>query len=670
MAAYDADGKLKLTASPGSGRVGLYAPDGSIYYTSSPGSGFVGSMAPDGSIYVTDATGSAFSSVYAPDGSIRVTSANEYNGAWRVSGISSVVASWNASTSTLAMLTAIVSHTRTSLATMFDSTGKLTYAPNNLLTYSNTFSNAAWTKQEVTLGGTISGPNGLTGTLVIPSTTIGATHSLWQSIATSTNVILWAVAKGDGTYNAATISDTPDNHVHFDLTNGSISTIGTGFTGAGAQSLGSGWYLIYAYRQASSTIGAARFYALNTFIANGNTSPAFNADGVHGVYFAQTGVSAVIYETTPRTDDQVITTSAAYYGPRIDYDPNTLAVKGLLIEAESRTNLQPVSDLSASTTLNAATVATGQPAPDGTTGARKIIADATAGFHYATQALATTSGVLYSTSFFAYAPDAGYTLVGGASNTGAIGTFDLATGTATSGTNMAASMRQVGTLAGKPVYKCVWQWTAAANNNQAYFYAPNALNTIAASAGNGTSGVVIWGVQTEAGARDTSLIVTSGSAVTRAPDIVTLTGPALAAASSSAATLISEWDAINASFSFSSPSIFVANGGYPLLRANNATTLLSTSAAGNSQTLTVSAGTFLANYRVGVAYSASGFSLGANGATATSALSFTSPTIVYVGGAAGTANLTGNNHLRSFAIYNQRLPDAILQSKSIVGATY
>ena len=30
-----------------------------------------------------------------------------------------------------------------SLATMFDSTGKLTYAPNNLLTYSNTFSNAA-----------------------------------------------------------------------------------------------------------------------------------------------------------------------------------------------------------------------------------------------------------------------------------------------------------------------------------------------------------------------------------------------------------------------------------------------------------------------------------------------------------------------------------------------
>ena len=107
-----------------------------------------------------------------------------------------------------------------------------------------------------------------------------------------------------------------------------------------------------------------------------------------------------------------------------------------------------------------------------------------------------------------------------------------------------------------------------------------------------------------------------------------------------------------------------------MLRANNATTLLSTSAAGNSQTLTVSAGTFLANYRVGVAYSASGFSLGANGATATSARDFISPTTVYVGGSNGTANLTGNNHLRSFAIYNQRLSDPTLQAKSVVGASY
>ena len=521
-----------------------------------------------------------------------------------------------------------------SLSTMFDSTGKLTYKPNNLLTYSNTFSNVAWSKSNVTVSNAnaVSDPFGGTQASTLTANAVNGNMVQVQTVNANALLTLWIKRRtGAGEIDLVTAA-------------GGFSAI----------AVTSSWQ---QFSIVSSASGASNF------------GIGFRVSGDAVDIYAATA-SAVTYETTPRTADQVITTSAAYYGPRIDYDPNTLAVKGLLIEAEPRTNLQPVSDLSASTTLNAATVATGQAAPDGTNGARKIIADATAGFHYATQALATTSGVLYSTSFFAYAPDAGYTLVGGASNTGAIGTFDLATGTATSGTNMAASMRQVGTLAGKPVYKCVWQWTAAANNNQAYFYAPNALNTIAASAGNGTSGVVIWGVQTEAGAKDTSLIVTSGSAVTRAPDIVTLTGPAIAAASSSAATLISEWDAVNASFSVSSPSIFVANGGYPLLRANNATTLAANSAAGNSQTLTVSAGTFSANYRVGVAYSASGFSLAANGSTATSALAFTSPTTVYVGGSNGTANLTGNNHLRSFAIYNQRLPDATLQAKSVVGASY
>ena len=547
---------------------------------------------------------------------------------------SSAIAKWDASTSTLAQLAALVTHSRTSGAMGFDSTGKLTYAPNNLLLQSNTFSNAAWTSLSTTVTSGFSDPVGGTAAWRLQGTSNPWSHYQTLTLSTTTLETFWVK------------SNTGGNQT-FRLVAGAVSADLTATTS---------WqrFTLISTSTGSQAVGITR----DSF---GNTADL--------LIYAPT-FSAVTYETTPRTADQVITTSSAYYGPRIDYDPNTLAVKGLLIEAEPRTNLQPVSDLSASTTLNAATVATGQAAPDGTTGARKIIADVTAGFHYATQPLATTSGVLYSTSFFAYAPDAGYTLVGGASNTGTIGTFDLATGTATSGTNMAASMRQVGTLAGKPVYKCVWQWTAAANNNQAYFYAPNASNTIAALAGNGTSGVVIWGVQTEAGAKDTSLIITSGAAATRAADIVTLKGPALTAASGSAATLISEWDAINASFSVSNPSMFVANAGYPLLRANNATTLAANSAAGNSQTLTVSGGTFSANYRVGVAYSASGFSLGANGATATSASAFTSPSTVYVGGSNGAANLTGNNHLRSIAIYNQRLPDATLQAKSVVGASF
>ena len=70
------------------------------------------------------------------------------SGDWTFSGGtftpgSAPVAAWDASTSTLAQLAVLATHTRTSLATMFDSTGKLTYAPNNLVTYSEQFDNAA-----------------------------------------------------------------------------------------------------------------------------------------------------------------------------------------------------------------------------------------------------------------------------------------------------------------------------------------------------------------------------------------------------------------------------------------------------------------------------------------------------------------------------------------------
>lgn len=62
------------------------------------------------------------------------------------------IGSWDASTSTLAQLAALVSHSRTSLATMFDSTGKLTYAPNNLALYSSTFTGSGattWSMAEI-----------------------------------------------------------------------------------------------------------------------------------------------------------------------------------------------------------------------------------------------------------------------------------------------------------------------------------------------------------------------------------------------------------------------------------------------------------------------------------------------------------------------------------------
>ena len=74
--------------------------------------------------------------------------------------------------------------------------------------------------------------------------------------------------------------------------------------------------------------------------------------------------------------------------------------------------------------------------------------------------------------------------------------------------------------------------------------------------------------------------------------------------------------------------------------------------------------------RTGFAYSGAGRSVVASGGTVTSdangaAMSGT----IYFGSSGGSAAFI-NEHIKSFAIYNQRLPDATLKAKSVVGASY
>jgi hypothetical protein len=57
-------------------------------------------------------------------------------------------------------LPATLSLSRPSLATLFNSTGKMTYAPNNALTYSTDLTNAAWIKSLATVTGGVADPFG------------------------------------------------------------------------------------------------------------------------------------------------------------------------------------------------------------------------------------------------------------------------------------------------------------------------------------------------------------------------------------------------------------------------------------------------------------------------------------------------------------------------------
>jgi hypothetical protein len=71
---YDVYGKVRLTASPGSGFVGSRAPDGSLYYTLVDGNTRVGLYAADGSINVVDDPSAI--GKYHPCGALRLNSIN------------------------------------------------------------------------------------------------------------------------------------------------------------------------------------------------------------------------------------------------------------------------------------------------------------------------------------------------------------------------------------------------------------------------------------------------------------------------------------------------------------------------------------------------------------------------------------------------------------------
>ena len=220
--------------------------------------------------------------------------------------------------------------------------------------------------------------------------------------------------------------------------------------------------------------------------------------------------------------------SAAINVPRFDYNPSTLAARGLLIE-EARTNLHTYS----ADFTNAAWVAGDNTvtanaivAPDGTTTADLLIPTAVSSTHAFYQAAAVTTGSTYTQSVYAKAGS--YTFLNFYGSTGFDSTqyinFNLATGAIGTSSGFTGTITSVG----NGWYRCTV--TAVSNATSAsgriVFRASSVARTTGASTftGDGTSGVYLWGAQFELGAFATSYIPTTTAAATRSADLATMTG--------------------------------------------------------------------------------------------------------------------------------------------------
>jgi hypothetical protein len=217
--------------------------------------------------------------------------------------------------------------------------------------------------------------------------------------------------------------------------------------------------------------------------------------------------------------------------PRFDYDPLTLAPKGLLIE-EARTNSILQSETFSTTWANFGfSLDKSYAAPDGQNNATKIIPDnATTLANNALQQNVSkaASSITYTCSIFAKAGEFNRLRIlvrdVATGNNFARATFNLGTktvsdGPTAGGTFSAASVSYQDASNGFIRY-CLTFTTGTETSIRPVLIVFDSV----ATTGNGTSGIYAYGAQLEAGAFATSYIPTTTTSLTRNADRVSMTG--------------------------------------------------------------------------------------------------------------------------------------------------
>jgi hypothetical protein len=211
---------------------------------------------------------------------------------------------------------------------------------------------------------------------------------------------------------------------------------------------------------------------------------------------------------------------------RFDHNPTTFESLGLLIEQQS-TNLVTYSeqfDDASWTKEDSVITANTIIAPDGTLTGDKLVANTVNTAHTARKNPTLADNTSYTWSFYAKAGEYSWVsiLTVNKANTSGISFVDLTTGA--TGTVAAAHTISV-TSVGNGWYRvsCVFGSGSGATTPNVRIETATANNT-RQFAGNGFSGIYIWGAQLEAVAFPTSYIPTVASQVTRAADSASMTG--------------------------------------------------------------------------------------------------------------------------------------------------
>jgi hypothetical protein len=238
-----------------------------------------------------------------------------------------------------------------------------------------------------------------------------------------------------------------------------------------------------------------------------DTLTPYTGDGTSGIYIFGAQLSDSASLDTYSYNPVAAPTSTAYYGPRFDYDPATLAPKGLLVE-EQRTNLLTYSSAFENTAwakTNATVTANALNAPDGTSNADLITCSAAANNIVQVITTAILIGDSYTSSVY---------LKGAGSDIGK----DVWLVVRRAG---AGTLEQV---AIKHTLTNSWVRVTASLTFTAVQTGVSLDIRTDISGGTRASSFYAWGAQMEKGSFATSYIPTTSATVTRAADNASMVG--------------------------------------------------------------------------------------------------------------------------------------------------
>jgi hypothetical protein len=355
--------------------------------------------------------------------------------------------------------------------------------------------------------------------------------------------------------------------------------------------------------------------------------------------------------------------------PRFDYDPTTLACKGLLIE-EARSNVCIQSadiDNVAWSRAGVGVVGDTVTSPAGTTTGNTVTCSAGSSVHRVVSTAGTvTSGASATHSVFVKAGTHSFFQIHDGSTGTFYANFNLTTGTVTAVNPVSGATI---TPYGNGWYKCTLTLTAGATTSiGAITIIPDGTSlrnpTWAAA---GTESIYAWGYQIEVGAFATSYIPTTTTSLTRNHDIVSMTG-----------ANFSDWyNASGGSFVFEGSAVRPLGFAYLVLASDNTNTnrfgAYKSGAAvsgfvvssGVAQ-MEITGSPIVANvpFKAAVAAQANSGNFSFNGSIGTNDTAIVMPTVnqLTIGSFQNLSPLNG--HARAVRYYLPRLTNAELQAFS------